>query len=1758
MSRKTKILSFLLALVLAFGCMTTTLFAVAQTEVQGGEITEEDIQNGTTDAITGTAHPNSGIKTADEIAALIGEDKIAFKYGDSEYTNHWYGINYVNGAHTAYKYGGFYTTKTDSATNEKYISIGASTIPFVCGKSTEVYFTNTNTYGSSGAVALENYDKVAGKDFVVGIDFRLTDNVDDSFSATLLRIESRFLKDSVDAADYVVKNERIQRYPLTIHGDGSIVIEKGYMANGVAYTLPTKVQKGADVPFSNVSVHVHPSTNSFDVYIDGVCQTEGVNTVLLENSQLKKVAYAYGAEELTTDAQLYEQGKKNFVFSVAVFLHMNKTYHGENCPDTCTATKTEGNAPFNFVGEQIHVDTIKAYYSDLFLECSGSSENITVAEGHTHNEENLTVATSVVCNNCKAKWNVVIPMDQTGNSLCDLCEIANKNQNVSEFHNAKQIKEAANVAEGFITVKDGSVAAYANKSLIATATDENGNTYYTFGTAVTDDAYDLTYAGDPITKANTQALIKSGDNTKRGQSFVLQADIKLGENFSNQAKAMGLFRIRSYSNLTFTRDEQYLAQIKTDGKLYVNKDGGRYTPNYEICKLSTETYTTIALHVKTGASSNKYGSYDVYINGEIRAENIPLFTKAVFEEYFGTEGSSYTIDGKTVACQGIKDYILSEVNICRVNGNNSALQYDDVYQVDNLMAYYSDEYESAFTRHEYKTNSHTHDYSKKCIKYGTSCKYCLAGQGGYAVLDADGDKICDYCLYDQLDVAKGPVSADSLAALLDSADKIKFSSTISESTPYGFSSVAGNSGLVYGSVGDNKYLEYTTGSGNVYPVINVEKSADLTKANIAGYDGHSFVLSIDVKLGLDYSAGTYAFTIRNAMTPSTTDENGKVTSLKTDMTYDMLINADGSISYRDGSKGKTYATETLEGVYLTKGASEFTTIAMHVRPGYGNYGQYDIYVDGELKKSNIQLFSAAVDSTFTWESADEVKSNGAKDYTVYDVRVFNVKTQDITDVSNDGKIEYLYIDNPKFYYSEDYDEHAEHEYKTAGEHTHNLNNKTIEITMECACGHKDLITLPIDTTLDGACDTCNNFILDGGVFVTARQAILDDMISMKFYAQISAETAANPEAYAVLTAGNRTERYKLSELTANSDGLYEFTIKLRSIDLASDITMAIEIDGVPGEQEFTATARDYIEDLMAVTDLAYVKDICVAILNYGAAAQTYFAEKNKDDTIKATLANAGLTDEQKALVGSVSKDTLKNYEMSITGEATDVVFNAATLVLDSTVSVKIFFTAPEGAAVTLNGTEVTPVKAGSEYYITIADLLPQELDTAHTIVVTTGTATKTLTLSTLSTIYQLLIASDEQVSASFKDLGRAIYLYNLAADAYKVFEGDSAVSATANVVVKNDAKGATAIIFDDGSMESAGYIAEYLETYENTAASFALIAKNYATLTQDNLGNYEISEDGKYVYSQDTTQESNTTFWQEYQTTWGDRVEFLNHSYTHAEGDNYAEILGAKHIIQGLFGYESQTFVVPGFNSGTRTEEYNNLAAELNIVCRGTKTDETPANMVSTLNTFKEKRDFLPAFMVNYAKFWLTEEGKFNSSTISAADAINADENGKADASYIEAYLDAAIASGGLAAFCFHGVVEDTYLNGENSIFRHHIYKQQAEALFAAVEERVVAGELWSATFGEVCEYYCEWSTSSLDVRELRDGVLAINLTDMEDDAVCNTRLTVKISVADDWTGATLNQGSYTEEVEVKGEAGAKYVLVNVLPDGGIATLSAN
>ena len=160
----------------------------------------------------------------------------------------------------------------------------------------------------------------------------------------------------------------------------------------------------------------------------------------------------------------------------------------------------------------------------------------------------------------------------------------------------------------------------------------------------------------------------------------------------------------------------------------------------------------------------------------------------------------------------------------------------------------------------------------------------------------------------------------------------------------------------------------------------------------------------------------------------------------------------------------------------------------------------------------------------------------------------------------------------------------------------------------------------------------------------------------------------------------------------------------------------------------------------------------------------------------------------------------------------------------------------------------------------------------------------------------------------------------------------------------------------------------------------------------------------------------------------------------------------------------------------------------------------------------------------------------------------------RANLDYILSNIDKAATDGKYFMVYNHYVIDDALLDTVNESSWTNI--STVKALCQRVSEYVEQGLIWNAHFEDAVLYMRERETASI-MLEYKNGVISIVLTDEMDNAVYNHKLTLKVKVPDGFKTVKITQGDEVSYAEVKHDGKDAYVLANLLPDNGLATIEA-
>ena len=274
-------------------------------------------------------------------------------------------------------------------------------------------------------------------------------------------------------------------------------------------------------------------------------------------------------------------------------------------------------------------------------------------------------------------------------------------------------------------------------------------------------------------------------------------------------------------------------------------------------------------------------------------------------------------------------------------------------------------------------------------------------------------------------------------------------------------------------------------------------------------------------------------------------------------------------------------------------------------------------------------------------------------------------------------------------------------------------------------------------------------------------------IRLKFAFIFPESVLADEGAYVTFEKAGTTTKKLVSEGTADGDAIF-FIIPVPAPEFADDIVVRV-FDGGDSQltlksekgtdytaDGFTYSVRTYAQNKSESGKTEEIRALAKALFDYGTAAQIYFEYGDFD----------GLSVD--GAVSAVTEDDLAPYALTVTGTKPEGVTSAGIMVeFDTDNTLRITFktdgSKPVGSyTFLLDGTEKKATKKGKNAYLQIKNIAAPNLDTVHTFSVTDGTDTYTITACALSYAY----TSVQNGDSNRQNLGKALYLYNRAADAY--------------------------------------------------------------------------------------------------------------------------------------------------------------------------------------------------------------------------------------------------------------------------------------------------------------------------------------------------------------------------------------------------------
>ena len=290
------------------------------------------------------------------------------------------------------------------------------------------------------------------------------------------------------------------------------------------------------------------------------------------------------------------------------------------------------------------------------------------------------------------------------------------------------------------------------------------------------------------------------------------------------------------------------------------------------------------------------------------------------------------------------------------------------------------------------------------------------------------------------------------------------------------------------------------------------------------------------------------------------------------------------------------------------------------------------------------------------------------------------------------------------------------------------------------------------------------------VSLYGRSITLKDNIDVNYYMEMS-DSVFEHDAYLEFKIDGQTYKLNASdaaEVNENGKTLYKFSCPVSAAQMSDTIETRIVIDNNTKE-EYSYSVKECASELLSKSNEypAETVKLVKALLNYGAAAQTFF----KYNTDKP--ANSILSDADKA-VDAADFDAYKAVIKagSANGQNNGLSYYGSSLICKSEMTVRHYFILDNGSDINnykfsyidTDGYEVslTPKKAsdGGVYCVDISGIMACGLYKNYVCRVTGMDSSQIIELNYGPLSYAYSVANDKDSSIELKNLMNALYMYS--------------------------------------------------------------------------------------------------------------------------------------------------------------------------------------------------------------------------------------------------------------------------------------------------------------------------------------------------------------------------------------------------------------
>ena len=311
----------------------------------------------------------------------------------------------------------------------------------------------------------------------------------------------------------------------------------------------------------------------------------------------------------------------------------------------------------------------------------------------------------------------------------------------------------------------------------------------------------------------------------------------------------------------------------------------------------------------------------------------------------------------------------------------------------------------------------------------------------------------------------------------------------------------------------------------------------------------------------------------------------------------------------------------------------------------------------------------------------------------------------------------------------------------------------------CGDGYIHDETDPVDHVYeDGHCKWCGEAAEEYTVEWKSATTSLNGTIDLNIYVVLSENLMDEEDAFVRFSYGSKVVDVPIAQgVESVSNGIlrYRYSCPMYAKEVSEIVTVQV----MKGD-EAIGSALEYsivtycMNRINKSTNPAQVA-LCKALLNYAAAAQISLNYNTEN------LANAQLAEADKILPDGID---VSGYAASNVGSETGIKTKSATLMLESEVSVRVYFTLEEGYTVddfvfTIDGKVVEPQKNNTGWFIETDGIAAKNLD--QMLEFSVGGIT--VTYGPMSYVNSKL--TNSKTNADTLNLVKALYAYWQAAEA---------------------------------------------------------------------------------------------------------------------------------------------------------------------------------------------------------------------------------------------------------------------------------------------------------------------------------------------------------------------------------------------------------